>query len=78
MGIAMTTFVEDIFNSFMKVSLLIGDRLYSGEFETPPISKETFMKLLKMSSTNVVMAIPMMDTMYKRMGWPWDHLPLHC
>ena len=32
------------------------DRLCSGEFETPPISKETFMKLLKMSSTNVVMA----------------------
>ena len=32
------------------------DRLYSGEFETPPISKETFLKLLKISSTNVIMA----------------------
>ena len=31
------------------------DRLYCGEFETPPVSKETFVELLKLASTNVVM-----------------------
>ena len=31
------------------------DSLYCGEFETPPVSKETFIELLKLASTNVVM-----------------------
>ena len=31
------------------------DRLYCGEFETPPVSKETFIELLKLASTNVIM-----------------------
>ena len=31
------------------------DRLYYGEFETPPVSKGTFIELLKLASTNVVM-----------------------
>ena len=32
------------------------DRLYCGEFELPPVSKETFIELLKLASTNVVMS----------------------
>ena len=32
------------------------DRLYSGEFETPPITKDTFIKLITLASTNVVMS----------------------
>ena len=31
------------------------DRLYSGDFETPPVSKLTFIKLLELCSTNVIM-----------------------
>ena len=32
------------------------DRLYCGEFETPPVSKDTFVELLKLASTNVIMS----------------------
>ena len=32
------------------------DRLYCGEFEIPPVSKETFIKLLKLASTDVAMS----------------------
>ena len=31
------------------------ERLYCGEFETPPVSKETFIKLMKLASTDVAM-----------------------
>ena len=31
------------------------ERLYSGEFECPPMSKDTFIKLLELCSTNVMM-----------------------
>ena len=32
------------------------DRLYSGEFDLPPVDKDTFIQLLTLSSTNVVMS----------------------
>ena len=32
------------------------DRLYCGEFELPPVSKGTFIELLKLASTNVIMS----------------------
>ena len=32
------------------------ERLYCGEFEIPPVSKDTFIELLKLASTNVVMS----------------------
>ena len=32
------------------------DRLYCGEFEVPPVSKDTFIELLTLASTNVVMS----------------------
>ena len=32
------------------------DRLYCGEFETPPMTKDTFIELMKLASTNVVMS----------------------
>ena len=31
------------------------DRLYCGEFEVPPVSKETFAELMKLASTKVIM-----------------------
>ena len=35
---------------------LAAERLFSGEFETPPVSKETFIQLLSLCSKDVVMA----------------------
>ena len=32
------------------------DRLYSGEFETPPVTKNTFIKLITLASTNAIMS----------------------
>ena len=32
------------------------DRLYSGEFETPPVTKDTFIKLITLASTDVIMS----------------------
>ena len=32
------------------------NRLYSGEVETPPVSKNTYITLLELSATNVVMS----------------------
>ena len=32
------------------------ERLYSGEFETPPVSKETYINLLQLLSTNIIMS----------------------
>ena len=34
---------------------IAADRLYSGDFDLPPVTKETFIELLKLASKNVVM-----------------------
>ena len=38
------------------------DRLYCGEFELPPVSKETFIELMKLALTNAIMST---------MAWQW-------
>ena len=58
---------DEVLVSFDVVSLYINvpveeafqesaDRLYRGEFETPPVTKDTFIKLLTLASSNVVMS----------------------
>ena len=42
------------------------DRLYSGDFPTPPVSKETFTTLTKLSTTNVILSTH--DGLYQRLG----------
>ena len=58
---------EEILISFDVVSLytnvpvleaiqVAADRLYCGEFETPPVDKNTFIALLKLACTNIIMS----------------------
>ena len=42
------------------------DRLYSGDFPTPPVSKEAFITLTKLSTTNVILSTH--DGLYRQIG----------